>query len=93
MFKDINTTHLIIDKTRGHDVSRNIEDLNHTVTSINLIDITEHSMQQQIPLRFHSFQVYWEHLLRESICWPIKQVSISLKTFQLCKACCLTTEE
>lgn len=67
MFKDINTTHLIIDKTSGHNISRNIEDLNHTVTPINLIDIIEHSKQQQIPLRFHSFQVYWEHLLREHI--------------------------
>ena len=67
MFKDINTTHLIIDKTSGHNISRNIEDLNHTVTPINLIDIIEHSNQKQ--QHTHSSKVHTEHSSELSICW------------------------
>ena len=55
----------LVDNLKSGELTAD-EDLNHTVTPINLIDIIEHSKQQQIPLRFHSFQVYWEHLLRES---------------------------
>ena len=39
MIRGLNTTHLILDKTSGHKISRDVEDLTHAAKHISLIDI------------------------------------------------------
>ena len=82
-----NTSLSIIARTTRQKISKYIEVLNNTTGQEDPVTFIEHSTQQQE--NTHSFQMFLEHIARQTLSWAIRQTSTNIKELKLYRVCSL----